>query len=304
MNEAELEDVWRRIFAKKGLEIRELEIDHKRYLRTNFEQVEPGGSRNVDWLLDFRNSINPTAILAMKELAAQKNFDCAAVFLASTVTTSSAGTALMFPNVKLYDFEDLKSELAKYPEIPKESGFQVKDRVPHNAETLLQRLQRCRPGQDEWREYEKLVEDVFNYLFVPPLEKGRVQSGTGDRSEIRDIIFPNRVESGLWKIVRDDYKGRYVVVDAKNRDPIEPEDVEKLKDYLGEQLGYFGILPTRTFSDKAEEARHKAFTKEKKMIVLLDDMDILNMIKKKTRDESHEDVILDRLDLYHIKYAY
>lgn len=171
---------------------------------------------------------------------------------------------------------------------------------------FLEELRKCHPGKESWREYEKLIEEIFSYLFVPPLRTPESQSRADDGLEIRDLIFPNTTDTGFWKYVRTEYRGTYIVVEVKNKQGATKNDVIQISDYLrGKQLGLFGLLVSRGISQSALDQRRKEYSTEpSKMIVLLDDDDVHEMILKKIKGDNPEDVIRDRIDKYRIEYRF
>jgi hypothetical protein len=182
----------------------------------------------------------------------------------------------------------------------------IEDALSEPARSLLQRLEKCPPGEETWKEYQDLIEGIFAYLFVPPLGKPERQSRAEDGLEIRDLVFPNQIAEGFWEYIRTEYRGSYVVVEAKNKSSSKKDDVIQLCDYLNpKQLGLFGILCSRGIDESANDQRRKAYsTAPHKMIVLLNDNDISEMIHKKSRKETPEDVLRDRLDFYRIHFRF
>jgi hypothetical protein len=177
--------------------------------------------------------------------------------------------------------------------------------VDNRAKTLLKELQICSSGKKMWREYESLIKDVFSYLFVPPLDNPDVHCRTIDGLEIRDLIFSNHAEDGFWKEIKTEYKGSYVVIEVKNKEKPNQRDVLQLSDYLNEKhLGLFGILISRKLNKPLEEKRRELYSNDHKMIVLLDDTDIQNMILKKSANEKPEDIIKRLIDTYRMSFAY
>jgi len=74
---------------------------------------------------------------------------------------------------------------------------------------------------------------------------------------------------------------------------------------IEKQLGLFGILSSRAISQSAIDQRRKAYsTDPHRMRVLIDDIDISEMIMKKSRKESPLDILSDRIDLYRMGYRF
>jgi hypothetical protein len=180
--------------------------------------------------------------------------------------------------------------------------FKVNDR----ADQLIEHLSKCPAGKDNWREYQALIGDVFAYLFCPPLNSPKVQCGTMDGSEIRDLILPNHSTHGFWNEIRADYKGAYIVVEIKNTKKISQTDVLQLDNYLNlHHTGLFGILVARKLSKSALDKRRKCYSDDgHKMIVLLDDEDIIQMIKMKSNKEKPEDLLRGKIDSYRTQYQF
>ena len=177
--------------------------------------------------------------------------------------------------------------------------------LDNQSELLLKRLRTCSSGKKMWREYECLIKDIFSYLFVPPLDKPKVQCRTIDGLEIRDLIFPNHAEEGFWKEIKTEYKGSYIIVEVKNEEKPIPGDVLQLSNYLHEKhLGLFGILVSRKLNKPVEMKRHKFYSNDRKMIVLLDDTYIKKMILKKACNAKPEDIIKGLIDTYRMTSAY
>jgi hypothetical protein len=222
--------------------------------------------------------------------------------------TSSAVHVLVdsAPLVRVYDHNDFNMWLKENPDVGKKYGIATEDILKKAEQMTIERLEKCATGKNDWKEYQNLVEEAFTHLFVPPLEKPKQQSRAEDGLEIRDVVFPNRVDSGFWSIVRTEYKAAYIVVEAKNKETVDKNDVLQLSDYLVEkQLGLFGILVGRKIEQSANDQRRKAYsTDPSRMIVLLDDNDVKDLMIKKSRQENPEDVLKDRIDLYRIGYRF
>jgi hypothetical protein len=179
-------------------------------------------------------------------------------------------------------------------------------KVNNQAEQLLERLSKCSAGKKDWQVYQDIIGEVFAYLFSPPLNFPIIQSRTLDGLEVRDLILPNHATKGFWKEIRTDYKGAYIVVEAKNKAKPDQKDVLQVADYLNaDHLGLFGILVSRKLSNSALMKQRKMYSgPEHKMIVLLDDNDIMRMIQMKSNKEKPEEVIGEKIDSYRMKFQY
>lgn len=308
MDEKHLPEIWEQILRRKWdfSKFERVELPQGKYLQTNFRVVEPNGyQRKETWLLDFRGTISPSEILNFNETVRKEGFNVGAVFVASTITGSSGEAVIASDSVRMYDIDTLTSLAKEQPEIAEKYCIPIDSALPTDAKTLLSRLRECKHGKEFWNVYQDLVGEIFCYLFVPPLGKPDPQSRAEDGLEIRDYVFPNRAESGFWINVKTEYKGSYAVVEAKNKAELEKNDVLQLEDYLQtKQLGLFGILTSRGLSEPAKDQRRKAYTTAGKMIVLLDDKDISQMILKKGRGEKPEEVLYDRIDAYRINFRF
>ena len=85
-----------------------------------------------------------------------------------------------------------------------------------DSDDLIRRLQRCPPGRSHWVEFQRIIKDAFERLFVPPLERVIGESANASGADRRDVILPNHASGGFWKSMRDSYKADYIVVEAKN----------------------------------------------------------------------------------------
>jgi hypothetical protein len=308
MDEKYLPEVWEQILRKKWnfSKFEQVELPQGNYLRTNYKLTEPNGyQRSEKWLLDFRGTISPSEIFRFNQTIQKQGFDVGAVFVASTITGSSGEAAIVSDRVRIYDIDTLASLAKEQLEIAQKYEIPIEMALPTETRTFLSKLSDCKSGKASWNTFQDLVGEIFCYLFVPPLGKPEPQSRAEDGLEIRDFVFPNRADSGFWALIRSEYKGMYAVVEAKNKDDLEKNDVLQLEDYLqAKQLGLFGIIVSRKLSEPASDQRRKAYSSSSKMIVLLDDNDVCQMLLKKGRGEKPEEVLFDRIDSYRIGFRF
>lgn len=309
MNEEEYLKIWEELLRRRGFgKFEQIETKKGRFLRTNYNVHEPDGSqRNETWILDSKGSISPLDILTYNGYVRKLGADYGVLLTPGTLT-SSAVLVLneSAPCVRVYDHTKFIKLLGEETDIASKYNVSIEESLIEPARSFMKGIEECPPGKETWKEYQDLIEGIFAYLFVPPLGKPEWQSRAEDGLEIRDVVFPNLITDGFWEYIRTEYKGSYVVVEAKNIAESNKDDVIQLCDYLNpNQLGLFGILCSRGISGSAEEQRRKAYsTDPHKMIVLLSDNDVREMIHKKSRRENPVDVLRDRIDFYRIHFRF
>jgi len=301
--------IWIELLNKRGFEeFKETNIGGKRYLKTNYKVNEPDGTERIEtWVINTKDSISPHDIVNFNGFVSNHGFNYGVLLTPNTLTGSAVHVLNnSAPLVRVYDHHDFNVWLKESPDIARKYGIESEDSLTKEAQTFLERLGKCKAGNKDWKEYQDLTQEAFTYLFVPPLEKPKAQSRAEDGLEIRDAVFPNRADNGFWAYVRTEYKGAYIVVEAKNKEDVAKNDVLQLSDYLIEkQLGLFGILIGRKIDRSANKQRRKAYSIDSnRMIVLLDDNDLNELIVKKSRGENPEDVLKDRIDLYRMNYRF
>lgn len=152
------------------------------------------------------------------------------------------------------------------------------------ADQLRSRLQEVACGRPEWFQYQKLCGDILEYLFSPPLEAPIRESSNVARVNRRDYVIPNYATEGFWAFLRDHYRADYVVVDAKNYcGDSTKSHVLQLANYLSHHgTGLFGVIVTRNGMDAAATYTcREQWVLHNKMIVLLNDDDLVQMLETK-----------------------
>jgi len=170
---------------------------------------------------------------------------------------------------------------------------------------MTDNLAKIPPGKKGWKHFEDVCIEILNFLFVPPLKPPKIQSRSFSGIDVRDAIYPNRASDGEWKYYREELEAKYVVFDFKNLDKEElnKEDVNQVKNYLKRTLGRLGfICSTKPPTDSALLTRNHAYTEEKKVILFLTTVELVEMMRRKCRGEDPCDVITDILDNFYIRY--
>jgi hypothetical protein len=85
---------------------------------------------------------------------------------------------------------------------------------------LVDRLNSCPPGRDDWSDFEDICVEVLKYLFVPPLQPPILQPRSYSGIDRRDAVFANREDTGssTWAKIRRELNARIVLFEFKNYD--------------------------------------------------------------------------------------
>jgi hypothetical protein len=307
MDQEEYSVIWAKLLAKSRCDsFEKVVVEGTPCWKFAFNIVEPDGRERIPevWLLTSKESVDLSEIRDYGKLITKNGYDCGLMLTPNALTGATLWGLKATPHVRVYDYDVFTRMLSMHPEIAEEYNIHIETTLPEEARRLLEALDRCSSGREMWKEYQDVIAGIFHYLFVPPLSPPKTQSRAGDGLEIRDILFPNYARSGFWLTVRSDYKGAYIVVEAKNKTDLGKDDVIQLGEYLYEQqVGLFGIMTARGFSQSAIDQRRIAYSKvPHKMVVLVDDQDIREMILKKSRRKRPDEVLRDRIDHYRTSY--
>ena len=149
---------------------------------------------------------------------------------------------------------------------------------------LLRRLSEVQPGRADWSKYQRLAQEILTFTLCPPLEQPLPEHSNASGINRRDIILPNYSTSGFWHYMQMNYSAHYVVVDAKNYTKrVKKDAILQLANYLSEHgTGLFGAIVTRSAGDRGAEAtRREQWVINRKLIVILNDSDLEQMIQLK-----------------------
>lgn len=168
----------------------------------------------------------------------------------------------------------------------------------------LQRNLRAIPcGKEHWSTYQKLLVNIFEYLFVPPLAKALYEVADEPKINRRDIILPNYAADGFWSYLRGKFVADFIVIDAKNYCAgIKKGEILQVANYLKTSgAGMFGIICSRAPASRAALlVRREQWTIYGKMIVLLADADLTQMLTLKDAGDEPEQVLRQRIEEFRL----
>lgn len=120
----------------------------------------------------------------------------------------------------------------------------------------------------------------------------------------RDHVFPNHAKQGFWFETKQDYKATCILLECKNlNSPISVNEIDDALKYLHEKgIGLFGILISRTATNRNAKAQQVSKWKdESKLVVDLQDNDLLEMIELYRNLEDPTEVIQNKIDEFMLR---
>lgn len=220
------------------------------------------------------------------------------VLVASGSLTRAAQERASVLGIEVWDSSKL-SQIASDTLLREYLGTEVRRPTKDSPESarsksLAERIIETPPGNATALQYQRLVADSLEFLFCPPLESPRYELPDADARNRRDMIFENACPSGFWAHARVAYSAHYVVVDAKNHEePLDKRPVLDIAHYLKPYgCGLFGILVCRRgASDAGLHAIREQWIGAQKMIVVISDEQLLEMLRVKGEAGSPEELI-------------
>lgn len=189
------------------------------------------------------------------------------------------------------------------------------DILSRRASDLLVELNNC--PSVEIKAYEEICYKIINFLFCENenneniLDKPEKQVTNDNGYKRRDVICQNHAKQGFWHEVYREYKGHIIVFDAKNYGKeIDGDPVREIGKYLQPNgLGMFGVLICRKLPDGAKRiiesnkkipsaiVAQKELWSENRLILLIDDEDLSDMIKLKIAGDDPTKLLDMRIEL-------
>jgi hypothetical protein len=223
------------------------------------------------------------------------------VLVVSGSVTANARVILQRAGIGLIDVPALAAMTppdvaARYLTEPAETDTETAPVVepPTREKALLDALNAMPRGLTGWAAYQRLVAEILEYLFCPPLDPPRYEFADADRRNRRDLIFENSAQDGFWSQVRAAYEAHYIVVDAKNYDaPLKKAPVLDIAHYLKPYgCGMFSLLVSRRgFGAAAAHAVREQWIGARKLIVGVDDDALEQMLAVKAEGGRPEEIL-------------
>jgi hypothetical protein len=236
--------------------------------------------------IDYKDFWDSTYRYILREIEIQKSF--AAIGKKPKVTWKEINEKYNFckktvvdvlheePDLKRKYLEIKEKEPAKAVDLNLVEGT---DKEKNTVEELIQELEAIKPGTKDAKKYESFIARVITLLFDPYLIYPRLQVKSFDGREIIDITFYNAADRGFWSDIKQRHGNTSIPFEVKNMLDISNTEVFQIAARLNENLGMFGILVVRDYDKLDINRAYRRLDKEKKVILLLNDQDIIKMLK-------------------------
>jgi len=270
-------------------------------------------TRPVNWYFEIKARKNRVGIQEVKQLAAVAQTTSSItpgshfVLVCNCPLTMNAKDAASHFGIEVWDPVVLlrvvpDEVLRKYFGIS--SGeVQTDNDTQSKGKALVEALSQTEPGRPHWSQYQRLMSEVLEFLFCPPLERPLDEVPDADRRNRRDMILENGASDGFWARLRDTYDAHYIVADAKNYvSPLGKNPVLDVAHYLKPHgCGKFGLILSRNGpSGAAEHAMREQWVASRKLIVVLSDTDVEEMVRLKVEASDPETLLRRRIAEFRI----
>lgn len=172
---------------------------------------------------------------------------------------------------------------------------------------FITKLDLCPPGAPGWKEFEDICLEILTFLFVPPLNKPKIQPRTYSGIDRRDAVFPNRNagSNNIWGFLLNELNARLILIEFKNYDltGIGKEEVNQTRNYLTEPMGKLAILLCNKKPERdAYLKRNTIYGSEGKVILFVTIEHLKEMLLIKERGDDPADLIIDMVEEFYLQH--
>ena len=172
--------------------------------------------------------------------------------------------------------------------------------TPKNTgQTLKEQFMILPSGQKGWMAYERLCEESLKYLFDQDLSKWTQQKKTDDGLSRYDLICRIGSQDDFWKTLTQSFNSRYILFEFKNYSTkVTQDQIYSTERYLFPKAlrATCIILSKGGHSDGALTAAKGSLREHGKLILLLNQDDLYEMLILRDNGDSPNDYLSDKLD--------
>lgn len=321
------EEICRKLLVAEGVHIERDPLGRVRVQDRLFDEKgtvilqEPSGFRRLEeWGFEFKHStkgrVSAAYLLEVEKAVEGGEIDVICFMTPDDLTSIGRHLTVENDRIRVWDRSILERLANSHLDVVKEyfhtypgAVEELSKRLTKVAEQpsleneLAKRLKACPAGREHFRQFEEIGTDILANLFGDNLKKSRTQLTTSDGKQRRDVLFQNKRTSPFFKRLYELFEADFVIVDFKNSgDKIEPKELDVAK-YVNKALGRFVLIVSRHgAADAVEDAQRRLYRDDNKLLLIIGDSDVLEMLIRKKRGQPPEDVIEDKLDEFLLTY--
>lgn len=222
------------------------------------------------------------------------------------LSLASADLDLLGHLVKLCEIDLTDKELNKklsqiiHPEVLKPaSKSQLVSENERLGRELISKLRDIPLGRDGCYAFEDTASEILKYLFDGDLTGWHQQESTADELHRYDLICRVLEKSVVWKFISTNLDSRYVLFEFKNyKEKIGQGQVYSTEKYLFEKAKrrVCFLISRKGPADNAVTACQGAMREHGKLIINLDENDLIVLIESKIKGDDPNDIIFNRID--------
>jgi len=170
------------------------------------------------------------------------------------------------------------------------------------ANDLIDVLNNLKPGLKDWYKFQRYIADLFQILFSDDLKDIRTEVEINEGRKRIDILARNVSNKGFFFDLINKFKVYcpYIVIECKNySEDLENREFDQIYGRLMKNIGCFGILVCRRIKNqkKIQKFERDLINQYEKIIITLDDNDLIEMIKLKFTNGDPNEILRKKLDL-------
>lgn len=172
---------------------------------------------------------------------------------------------------------------------------------PKVGTELGDELKALRKGKATWAAYEALGDRILKYLFPNDLDGWHRQKRTDDGLNRYDSVCRIKPSTSFWQFLIDHLDSRYVIFEFKNyAKRIGQSQILTTEKYLlSRALRRTAVIFSRLGADKHAHAMAQGAMREHgKLLLVLDDENVLEMLRMKDRGEDASDLLFEIADKF------
>jgi len=164
---------------------------------------------------------------------------------------------------------------------------------------LLESLKKINKGNkgSDANDYETVIALLLSRIFNDDLKNLKLQEEISQGRRRVDFVMTNDAKDGFFSRLSDKHKFKcpYILFECKNySEDIENGEFAQLADRLQKKIGDVGIIICRSIKDKAKCLKQQQDRYPEKLILVLDDEDIFNLLS--FHIDCDRDGLVDYLD--------